>query len=151
MAFGRRRHLCICQMDCVYASKRKTIYNCTYERQYACIHMCIHRCAYVCECMIQSGQCRFPLPDCVCTLSDKQHVTLNSWHSLGWKAPICVFLKRKTKRPGSSSSGQNISPRVILIVILIFEPRFHFGGGSNAWKAKWGTFQVVFKTIYKYI
>lgn len=78
MAFGRRRHLCICQMDCVYVSERKTMCNCTYERQYACFHMCIHRCAYVCECMIQSGQCQFPLPDCVCTLSDKQRVTLNS-------------------------------------------------------------------------
>lgn len=62
----------------LYEFKRMSMYNCTYERQYACIHMCIHRCAYVCESIIQSGQCQFPLPDCVCTLSDKQHVTLNS-------------------------------------------------------------------------
>lgn len=84
---GRKRHLCICQTDCVYVST----YNFLYERQYACIHVCIHRCAHVCECVIQSGQRRFPLPDCVCTLSDKQHVTLNSWHSpLAERGAICV-------------------------------------------------------------
>lgn len=33
-----RRHLCICQMNCVYGFQ--SIYNYTYERQYACIHLC---------------------------------------------------------------------------------------------------------------
>lgn len=59
--------------------------------------MCIHRCAYVCESMIQSGHRQFPLPDCVCTLSDKQHVTLNSWHCLGWLGPILRFLRMLNK------------------------------------------------------
>lgn len=35
---GNRRHLCICQMDCVYGLR--SIDNYTYERQYACIRLC---------------------------------------------------------------------------------------------------------------
>lgn len=65
-----------CHMYSIHTVRsRGQLYNCTYERQYACIHIVR---VYTGVCM-QSGQSQFPLPDCVCVyLSDKQHVTQNS-------------------------------------------------------------------------
>lgn len=116
-----RRHLCILKWV-VYMSpgEREGECNYTYERQSACIHtVCVYAGARMhvrvyCSLGNVSFRCLI-----VCTLSDKQHVTLNSWHSLGSIGPICIGFKTSPNVACQQELRQNISPWVILHVILI--------------------------------
>lgn len=102
-------------------------------------HVCIHRCAFVCKYMMQRGQCQLPLPDCVCTLSEKQYASLNSWHSPSWMSPICVFLKHSTKWAWQPGLGQNISRNDVPNVLgLIFGRAV-----QRPWAPCWGIFKFL--------
>lgn len=84
-----------------YAYFKWIVYICSKGKLCIIVHMKDNMYVYtqvcICESMIQCRQFEFPLLDCVCILSDKQHVTLNSWHSLGWMGPVCIFHERSTE------------------------------------------------------
>lgn len=115
-----RRHLCILKWA-VYMSpgEKEGECNCTYERLSACIHtVCVYAGVHkhvrvYCSLGNVSFRCLI-----VCTLSDKQHVTLNSWHSLGSMGPICIGFKTSPNVVCQQELGAKYQP-VILHVILI--------------------------------
>lgn len=117
---GSRRHLCILKWA-VYTSpgEREGEYNCTYERLSACIHtVCVYagvRKHVRVYCSLGNVCFRCLI---VCTLSDKQHGTLNSWHSLGLMGLICTGFKTSPKVVCQQELGAKYQP-VILHVIFI--------------------------------
>lgn len=124
LMFGRWGHLSVVKWIVYMFLKVKLLRF--YKIQ---IITCIHRCAFVCTCRMLCGQRQPPRPDCVCTLSEKQYARLNSWHSLRWMSPVCVFPQHSTKRAWQLDLGQNISQESVENVLS-----FILGAGSKALK-----------------